>query len=308
MPSYPSRMTLHRIVAALAATLTCLPWVMAEPAASDRVQDFSRFVATHCLACHGEKPEGGVKLQGLADEAGVLRDPVLWRKVLRVVRDQEMPPEGEPQPSADERARFGRTVQAVLDTFRPSDPGRVRVRRLNKVEYDNTIRDLVGVEGSFSKDFPADDVGHGFDNMGDVQSLSSSLLERYLAAARAVMARAIVVDPPATPPVRRVAAQQLGPTGPFVKPQEFRPLSEKDGPLFTPFALDQNYAPIPLDPEQEYRLRVRVHAASGVVAVTSNVCSTCSPPSFGSPAPTTRLPAGSPPSTAAEVPDCRAVP
>ncbi len=75
--------------------------------------------------------------------------------------------------------------------------GRVTIRRLNRTEYNNTIRDLVGVDFKPADDFPADDVGYGFDNIGDVLSVSPLLLEKYLSAAEAILDQAIVIaDPP----------------------------------------------------------------------------------------------------------------
>ena len=72
-------------------------------------------------------------------------------------------------------------------------PARVTLHRLNRVEYNNTIRDLVGVDFKPASDFPNDDVGYGFDNIGDVLSLSPLLLEKYLAAAESILEQAVVV-------------------------------------------------------------------------------------------------------------------
>ena len=82
-----------------------------------------------------------------------------------------------------------------VDCNGPHDPGRVTFRRLNRIEYNNTIRDLVGVDFKPAKDFPADDVGYGFDNIGDVLSLPTILMEKYLAAADQILERAIVTGP-----------------------------------------------------------------------------------------------------------------
>ena len=79
------------------------------------------------------------------------------------------------------------------------DPGRVTARRLNRVEYNNTVRDLLGVDFKPAADFPADDSGYGFDNIGDVLSLSPVLMEKYLAAAEKIARKAIVADPPPKP-------------------------------------------------------------------------------------------------------------
>ena len=81
------------------------------------------------------------------------------------------------------------------------DPGRVTVRRLNRVEYRNTIRDLIGVDYDTTAEFPPDDTGHGFDNIGDVLTLSPLLLEKYLAAANAIVSQAV----PTVPESRRGA-------------------------------------------------------------------------------------------------------
>src|SRR5262249_5437057 len=91
------------------------------------------------------------------------------------------------------------------------DPGRVTIRRLNRVEYNNTIRDLLGgVDFNAAEDFPADDVGHGFDNIGDVLTVSPVLMERYLAAAESIVSQVFQPDPP-NPPVRRQSARYLEP-------------------------------------------------------------------------------------------------
>src|SRR6185503_3075509 len=107
------------------------------------------------------------------------------------------------------------------------DPGRVTVRRLNRTEYNNTIRDLIGIDFDPAEDFPADDVGHGFDNIGDVLTLSSVLMERYLAAAEGIMSRAIVVNPP--PPTKRhLSTQYSEPAGPNVpRESNFRPITSE---------------------------------------------------------------------------------
>lgn len=230
-------------------------------------KDIREFVARHCIECHGEKkPKADLALQRYQDEASVIKDQKVWQHVIRMVEAGEMPPSRSPRPSSQEVASFLKSVRGLFeraDRNAHADPGQVTVRRLNRVEYNNTIRDLVGVDFNPAKDFPADDIGHGFDNIGEVLSLSSVLLERYLVAAQSIVTRAIVVDPPATPPVKRVGAQQLGPTGPFIPPQRFRSIvsqPNKDaGLLFTPFALNQNFEALPLDPEQEYILRLRAY-------------------------------------------------
>ena len=101
----------------------------------------------------------------------------------------EMPPKKKPRPAVAAVEAFTDTVKAVWDysdrNAKP-DPGRVTMRRLNRVEYRNTVRDLLGVDFDPTESFPSDDIGHGFDNIGDVLSLSPVLMVRYLDAAETI--------------------------------------------------------------------------------------------------------------------------
>jgi len=152
----------------------------------------------HCYSCHGtEKQKADLSLADYADVAAVKADRKLWEEVLRKLRSREMPPEGKSQPTDVERERVIAWIESELfpvDCDNP-DPGRVTIRRLNRVEYNNTIRDLVGVSLPLSDDFPADDTGYGFDNIGDALSLSPLLLEKYLAAAEKIVDAAMVDGP-----------------------------------------------------------------------------------------------------------------
>ena len=110
-------------------------------------------------------------------------------------------------------ARPGRGVdQATAFEIDPKnpDPGRVTVRRLNRVEYRNTIRDLMGVDFNADAEFPPDDTGHGFDNIGDVLTLSPLLLEKYIAAARTIVAQAVPTAP-RVPAEKRLPGRLFGP-------------------------------------------------------------------------------------------------
>ena len=119
-----------------------------------------------------------------------------------------MPPPPRPQPKAAEVEAVSAAVQALFDRADAAakpNAGRVTIRRLNRTEYNNTIRDLVGIDFKPADDFPADDVGYGFDNIGDVLSVSPLLLEKYLSAAEAILDQAIVI---ADPPKRRRSRYQ----------------------------------------------------------------------------------------------------
>jgi len=154
--------------------------------------------------------KGGFSLDAFTNLNSVLKDRRAWEHVLHNVESGEMPPKKKTQPTLAEReslvAWIGKTLFPV-DPANP-DPGRVTLRRLNRVEYDNTIRDLVGVDFKPAEDFPQDDVGYGFDNIGDVLSLPPVLFEKYLKAAERIMDDAIVTGPrPA--PEKRFGPQQM---------------------------------------------------------------------------------------------------
>ncbi len=175
-------------------------------------KDIVPFLARHCFSCHGGgKSKGDVTLDRYHDEQAVVKDRELWENVVKLVRTGEMPPKakGRPRPEPSEVEVATRAIEDLLGRFDCNgrrDDGRVTIRRLNRVEYNNTIRDLVGVDFRPAADFPNDDVGYGFDNIGDVLSLSPLLLEKYLAAAEAILDRAIVVSDPPRPSKERVGS------------------------------------------------------------------------------------------------------
>jgi mono/diheme cytochrome c family protein len=210
------------------------------------------FLTKHCVQCHGEKTQkAGLTLHTYKDEASVLKSRKVLQNAIQMVQSGEMPPKGKPRPAAEEIEAFAKSVNGIFeraDRSGKTDPGRVTVRRLNRAEYNNTIRDLVGVDFNPSEDFPADDVGHGFDNIGDVLSLSPVLMERYLAAAESIVNRVFVPDPP-KPPNRHQSGRYLEPAGGSVPQTRFRPLTK--GNLNTPHRLSM---------DGEYAVRTRVYS------------------------------------------------
>jgi hypothetical protein len=161
----------------------------ATPLASQR--DVAPLIGKYCLRCHSAvKPRGGVRLDRDTDDDAVRKNRALWEKAGDNLRAGDMPPAGAKRPTAAEMdvlLRWFDTVVYKVDCTGPRDPGRVTIRRLNRAEYNNTIRDLVGIDFKPAKDFPADDVGYGFDNIGDVLSLPPLLMEKYLAAAEKII-------------------------------------------------------------------------------------------------------------------------
>ena len=167
------------------------------PAAKSEKANFEKEIAPlitkYCVKCHGgKKPKGELALDVFKDEAEVLKSSNVWEKVAQNVRSKDMPPANRPQPTPAEAEKITRWVDAQFaggDCKLKKDPGNVTIRRLNRTEYNNTIRDLVGIQFQPAEDFPADDVGYGFDNIGDVLSLPPLLFEKYLAAAEKIVAR-----------------------------------------------------------------------------------------------------------------------
>lgn len=151
-----------------------------------------------CGKCHqGDKAEAGVAFDQLVEERAGTRDRAIWKKIHVQISNKIMPPLDEEQPTAEERQKLLDWVSSHALTIRCSDsiyPGRVTIRRLNRAEYNNTIRDLFGVDFQPASTFPADDTGYGFDNIGDVLTLPPVLFERYLEAAEQVARRTIVAS------------------------------------------------------------------------------------------------------------------
>src|SRR4051794_13870005 len=179
--------------------------------------DFNRdvvpFLAKHCYSCHGNgKRKADLALDSFRDELAIQENREIWENVLEMVRTGEMPPKPRPKPAmAETEAALGALdrILASFDCTGPRNVGRVTLRRLNRVEYNNTIRDLVGVDFKPAADFPNDDVGYGFDNIGDVLSLSPLLFEKYLTAAESVLEQAIVIADPPKPSLNRLSSLRV---------------------------------------------------------------------------------------------------
>ena len=174
------------------------------------------FVKKYCIDCHaGKDAESELDLTKYKSVQDLAKDRRAWRLVSQKIRSREMPPDDYDKRPADHEAE---SISNWIDTTMKAaicrgtiDPGRVTIHRLNRAEYNNTIRDLVGVDFQPADDFPSDDVGYGFDNIGDVLALPPILLEKYLAAAEKIMDRAIVVDDPVKTYTNRLDYKKLQP-------------------------------------------------------------------------------------------------
>ena len=151
----------------------------------------------YCMGCHStEKKKGDLDLARFETAGDVRGAARIWQKVIRRLRDGEMPPEKKPQPSPDERRRLIEWSERYLSADareRAGDPGRVLLRRLTKAEYNYTIRDLTGVDLRPARKFLEDSVaGEGFANTGEALIMAPDLIPKYLDAARLVAAHAVL--------------------------------------------------------------------------------------------------------------------
>ena len=153
----------------------------------------------YCVTCHNEKLKtAGLLLNSLNVEDPAARGDV-WEKVVRKLRAGQMPPSGLPRPSQSEIDSLIEHLETSLDRTAAANPnpGRSAAHRLNRTEYENAVRDLLALEIDGASLLPADDSG-GFDNFGDLLSVSPLLMEKYLAAARKI-SRLAVGNPAITP-------------------------------------------------------------------------------------------------------------
>ena len=150
----------------------------------------------YCVVCHNDRRRtGGLALDAL-DVSRVGEAPEIWERVVLKLRGGMMPPAGRPRPAPAEYDGFRSWLETELGRAAESrpDPGRVPTHRLNRAEYANAVRDLLALEIDGAELLPADDVGHGFDNLAGTLALSPALMERYLSAARRI-SRLAVGDP-----------------------------------------------------------------------------------------------------------------
>lgn len=174
------------IRAVVPALLVCLASsVQAQQATVDRA-----FVNRYCYGCHNSKVKAGsLALDGIVNEP-IGQHAEVWEKVVRRLRARFMPPMNAPRPDEATYSRVVASLVKELDAAKPN-PGRTATfRRLNRTEYQNSIRDLLAVDVDIASMLPADESSHGFDNI-TVADLSATLLERYLNAARKISRLAI---------------------------------------------------------------------------------------------------------------------
>jgi ankyrin repeat protein len=153
----------------------------------------------YCLECHsGKEPEGELRLDALTADFAQSEASLLWKVVEERVASRTMPPPAKPQPSAEEARTLESWINsrlAAADLARQKLEGRAVLRRLNRTEYENTVRSLLAIDIDLKTYLPEDNSVGGFDNVGAALTLSPVLLERYLEAADAALNAAIVEGP-----------------------------------------------------------------------------------------------------------------
>ena len=160
---------------------------------------FRTFLAKHCQECHsGAKPKGDLRLDKLAPEFDNAANRERWLTVLKRVQVGEMPPKAKPRPAEKDIQALAGWIEAQAGAARRAH-GRAVLRRLNRIEYQNTVRDLLGIDVDFQEMLPADSSANGFDNVGEAMHVSSFLMDKYLEAADTALSIAIANNP--QPPV-----------------------------------------------------------------------------------------------------------
>ena len=176
---------------------------MAIPCIAAYGQASRTLIDQYCIGCHNERLKTAGLMLDKLDLAQIGSNPAVWEKVARKVRSGDMPPAGRPRPAKADADAFAASLETGLDNAAAAqpNPGAPAIHRLNRTEYSNAIRDLLALDTSaidVKSWIPADDSGYGFDNIGDVLSLSPLLLERYLSAAEKI-SRLAVGDPKIPP-------------------------------------------------------------------------------------------------------------
>jgi hypothetical protein len=245
------------VVALVALVLLGLPWML--PLHRDDTPSWAKpqvaLIQRHCVSCHDDaESAGGLSLEH-RDFDRLTADAEVWEKVIRKVRTGMMPPAGEPRPSRLELDLFAGRFEQELDRTAAGRQvaGAPALRRLNRAEYANVIRDLLALRVDVAALLPADNTSHGFDNIGEALGVSPSLIEGYLSAAMKI-SRLAVGD-------RTMQASRVE----YRAPSGLRQTAHIDGlPLGTRGGLLIEHT-FPLDGEYEFRVSAGGFAPLGVI-------------------------------------------
>ena len=170
-------------VPAAATTPTASALSVSQTAATPA--DRKQMLVQYCSGCHNDKMKtAGMSVLPLKADDLDVHNPT-WEKILRRISLGEMPPRGMKRPSKEQLADFTNWLESSLDRLGEANPnpGRATLRRMNRAEYANAVRDLLALDVDMSKDLPVDDTGYGFDNIADILTVSPTLMDRYMNAA-----------------------------------------------------------------------------------------------------------------------------
>ncbi len=195
----PTTIIFARVSGSMKNIMLMVPFVIAAfsqtISAQNSEQHVRKLLKTYCQDCHsGAKPKGRLNLDQLEADFSLASNRERWHTLLKRVHANEMPPDGKPQPTKEEKELLTSWIEARSREARRAS-GRTVLRRLNRVEYQNTIRDLLGITVDLASKLPEDSSAHGFDINGEAHHVSSFLLEKYLEAADLALSLAIANDP-----------------------------------------------------------------------------------------------------------------
>jgi hypothetical protein len=244
------------IVGSGLATRTIIGQGQPQAATEEYQQHVLPVLSKSCMSCHNDRTKAGtLSLEAFTDPSVALAQQAIWPKVFERLTAGTMPPaSAAPLSTADRDAIAGwiRKLPGMAEATVPR-AGRVTARRLNRVEYNNTIRDLLGVVARPADEFPVDDSGYGFDNNGDVLSVSPMLMEKYMQAAEKISRLAVYGETVPSKPTRLVRLMNRR------SQDAYDVLSEGNSGIYLPYSLRgamYGHFTFPVDGEYEFRLRI----------------------------------------------------
>jgi hypothetical protein len=240
------------------ATRTIIGQAQPQATPEEFQQTVLPIVSRNCLSCHSDRVHAGnLTLEPFRDPAAAVAEPAVWQSVLEKVSAGAMPPPPAApltQADRDAIAAWIRRLPGLADAPAANAvAGRVTARRLNRVEYNNTIRDLLGVAARPADEFPVDDSGYGFDNNGDVLSVSPLLMEKYMQTAKDISRLAVYGETVPPKPTRLVRLMNRR------SQDAYDVLSAGNSGIYLPYSLRgamYGHYIFPVDGEYEFRLRI----------------------------------------------------
>ncbi|HYL36726.1 MAG TPA: DUF1592 domain-containing protein [Bryobacteraceae bacterium] len=228
----------------------------AQPASATHTSIDRSLLDKYCVTCHNDKLKTGGLALDKVDINKVRENSEVLEKVVRKLRNRQMPPEGLPRPDQATQDKFAASLENALDQVAQAnpDPGRVVAHRLNRAEYVNAVHDLLALDIDGTELLPSDMAGFGFDNNADVLSITPGLLSRYMSAATKISR--LAVASPDNRPMMRLYKVEIG-TRQNARMSEDMPFASHGG-----LAVHHTF---PLDGEYVFRMRLKRNATVGTI-------------------------------------------